>query len=248
MLLLLLACDLPTEPGARPIAPRPLPAVYALTGRAVPDGLDVPGLPEARALVADDCRALAELLGPTSGSGCFVERWAADGHLVFLHQAGDRLAFSAQLLTPGPARSARWPSLGAVLSACIGDPLALPPAADPSGTRRLTPSALILHLSGDNLCHLQGEIQLFRDADRADAALLVDGMPWKDGGREQAQILLRADLRRIVTSEWGQLSPEAQALALEVLADDPQAQQLLPLLHKPPATPAPSSPSSPARP
>ncbi len=233
LLIALLACNLPFEQGVAPsdpaasVQPPPPPAVYVLSGRATPAGLELPALSAAAPLVADRCAVLREMMESPSGEACFVEEWSSGVHRIYLHRAGVHLAFSAKLHELGPIRPATWTSVGAVLRACIGDVLALPPAGDPGATRRLTPSLVILHFSGQNLCHLEGELSLYRDADRADAAIRVDGMVWGKGGREQAQILLRSELRRVVAEEWPRLSPADQALAREVLNDDPAAQELL---------------------
>ncbi len=143
------------------------------------------------------------------GPRCTEERWEADQELLLV-QIRPRTV-------RGAARWMRsWPALRGPLGACLGDPLATPPAADAQGHRELILADghawWWLSLSGDNRCALSGELALAVDRDRAQTeALLVAGRPWLDGGREAAERALRAEARAWTPAEWAAMDPEARA-------------------------------------
>ncbi len=208
---LLLACsDPPLVSAPPPIAPQPA----VLTGRASSDGLDTPTLPGGAARLGTDCvEANRTLRG--DGPPCFAEVWTAERPIAVL-RAGRRLSFD------GARGRTRWSQLEGVLSFCLGDPLAIPPAADPGGTRTLEGTTWGIHLSGANRCGLRGALQLDATRDHADwDDLRVADTPWRSGGRERAQETLRAAVREIVGQDWAQLDPATREDALRALAQDP---------------------------
>jgi len=179
-------------------------------------------------------------LPPDCTGTCITEHWRplepaqldeAASNAVFVRMKGE-----STLHLDGRAHPAdtRWPLMGTVLGPCIGDPLALPPADDPEGSRMLeqrgTELRWVIRLSGANGCNIDGVLRLPLRTGRVDASLLsVDGKPWAEGGAELAAALRRAWLRILVRESWPKLTDEDQILALEGLRKDPdpEAGQLL---------------------
>ena len=137
--------------------------------------------------------------------------------------------------------------LGKVLPACLVHPLALPPAGDPGGFRKLAwdgaTGAWLIELSGDNRCGLEGRLVLELEGPQVDSSgLSVDGVPYKDGGMAKAQDHLRAWVRATARSSWADLTeaerrdvahslghdpdPDADAVLAELLERFPDASQL----------------------
>ena len=187
---------------------------------------------------------------------CAVERWvpaqteaAAEGEVITLLRRGDRLervdpAGAADL--PGSARwRAEWTTVNGALAPCLGDLLADPPAGDPAGARELVevgadPVQPVwrLHLSGHNRCALAGTLELSATEDRARPDdLWVDGLAWRQGGRQRAMERLRADLRAQALTDWEGLDAGEREEWLSVLERDPLAAALLEELRARPLAP-----------
>ncbi|MES2644746.1 MAG: hypothetical protein V4850_34985 [Myxococcota bacterium] len=222
----LVACMSPPEPGvavpAPAVAPSP-PPTWILVGRASSDGLDTPTLPGGAALLGADCATINTALRG-HGPPCFVEEWRADGAPVRVERAGARLRFNRV-----PGRTT-WTPIGGILASCLGDPLALPPADDPGARRTLEKRTWVITLSGENRCALAGTLRLETTRDRADwDGISAEGLPWSKGGREAAQVLLRAELRALVETRWSELDTFAREEARQALMADPHpdAQRLL---------------------
>ena len=153
-----------------------------------------------------------------------------------LRVTGGTLAAAGEL---GGAWRTRWPGLGASLGVCVPDPLALPPAGDPSGTRLLEQDGSpggsgtirrrwVVVLSGDNPCRLSGELRLAVTGNKVDAkGLSVSGLPWTRGGRELARDNARGELRRYAEQSWDTLDPTEQEALLRALREDPLAGDLV---------------------
>ncbi|MDP2308224.1 MAG: hypothetical protein Q8P18_19550 [Pseudomonadota bacterium] len=214
----LVACASPPEPDVAAVvttvAASP-PPPWTLQGRASSDGLDTPTLPGGAALLGAACATLnATLHG--SGPPCFVEDWRADGARLRVERAGARLRFDRV-----PGRTT-WTPIGGILASCLGDPLAAPPADDPGGRRTLEKRTWVITLSGQNRCALTGTLRLDATRDHAEwSGISSEGLPWSSGGREAAQTLLRAELRALVESKWGELDTVQREEALQALAADP---------------------------
>ncbi|MCB9758701.1 MAG: hypothetical protein H6739_02580 [Alphaproteobacteria bacterium] len=120
----------------------------------------------------------------------------------------------------------RWGAMGAELGPCVGDPLALPPAGDTGGFRKLvwaTPPRWRVELSGFNRCSLSGAFELDTRVDRVPVVeLVVDGRPWREGGREHARAILRAEVRADALRAWPDMSKAERILLLKALSEDPE--------------------------
>ncbi len=221
------------EPPAEPPEPTPEPRPQVERWRLA-------GLESNDPAYAQDFEGLESGMLPGSCSGtCIVELWRPIaeqelGDLTALFvRAGDRtqLIMGEQVV---PAET-RWTLLGSVLGPCVGDPLALPPAEDPEGFRHLERrgDALrwVLHFSGNNACHLEGELELpLRNARVDTGGLLVDGEPWDGRGHQLAQDHRRAWLRLLVREKWPELEAADKILAMQGLAGDPDPEAAV-LLH-----------------
>ena len=218
----LLACadpPPPTMPDPLPIGPA-TPTTWSRVARVSTEGIDVPALPQA--LLGPGCATLNAALGG-DGPPCFVEDWSGP-RMIRVERAG------ATVRLDGDRVQGRWPNIGTLLDGCLGDPLALPPAADPGGARTLTDDTWILTFSGQNLCVLGGSLKLALRGGRVDtSALTVEGLAWSRGGRERAANGHRARLRAVVRDDWETLSATERDDALRALArdPDPEAQALL---------------------
>lgn len=197
-ILLLWACasePLPGPPAEEPPPPPNAPEVFRLTGRAAHEGLLTPPFPEGDARLGPGCVAVNAELGG-AGPPCLAERWTSDRREVVFLVANPAAAL---VWKDGPTVRARtrWTPLGAQLGWCLEDPLMVPPARDPQGTRTFTGAGWELRFSGTNRCALGGSLSLDPVADRADwSALTVAGFPWSAGGREH----LRARLLELAAS------------------------------------------------
>lgn len=124
--------------------------------------------------------------------------------------------------------------LGVPLGPCLGSPLALPPAADPGGFRKLAFDedrwAWKLELSGENRCGLQGVLLLPLSGARPDPNGLACGpLPWRAGGIQACRETLAAELRARAVKEWPSLSDHDRAgVVMSLERDrDPDAQRVL---------------------
>ena len=149
-----------------------------------------------------------------------VQRWTADGETALLDTR-------SSVLTRGDAtRKVRthWPAWQ-TLSMCLGHPLALPPAGDPAGFRLLVWEDEVrwrVELSGTNTCQASGHVELDVSADVVDVdGLLVDGSPWREGGRERALELALQAFRATLLERWAELSDRERSEALLLLQHDP---------------------------
>jgi len=214
---LLVACAAPPAPvpHVAPVLPPEPTRAWSLVGRATSDGLDTPPLPDGAAALGPAC-ATVNLSLRGDGPPCFVEDWTDGVTTVRVTRAGARLRFDG-----APGRTT-WTPIDGIVSACLGDPLALPPARDPVGQRILDGTTWVLALSGQNACGLSGTLRLDVTRDHADwSDLSADGLPWANGGREAAQSHIRAALREVVRTRWETLDAEDRDDALRGLALDP---------------------------
>jgi len=163
------------------------------------------------------------------GQPCRLEHWVSD-------DGGDTLviAISARKLLPssGPSWRRRWTAMSGPLPACVGDPLADPPAGDPAAVRTLEERDGVrwwrLTLAGHDRCGITGVLRLQVDGDRADARTLrCGGQPWHEGGSDAALAALRAWLRAKALSAWPDASVEDRQLWLDLLEEDPEAAALV---------------------
>lgn len=144
-----------------------------MIGRITADGLDLPPHPDGPAAL--DPRCASQGLRP-----CSAERWTDGEQVVDVVRAGHDLRID------GLTGRTDWLRIGPTLMGCLGDPLALPPADDPGGTRSFDGEWWTLHMSGANACRVSGELRLHAWKDQADwHALAVDGVPWDAGGRQR---------------------------------------------------------------
>lgn len=163
---------------------------------------------------------------------CAAERWRAEGGSPpaerILLRDGDRIVWlDDQTVWP-----ARWRQISGALLHCLGDPLAVPPAADPAGGRDLledptAPQARWwwrIRLSGQNRCDLRGSLRVAATAPKIDLSeLRVGDLPWHSGGRQRAEAHLRAELRELARTSWDALPEAEQADLLRALRADPEA-------------------------
>ncbi len=188
-------------------------------------------------------------VGPIEGRPDAVEQlWVsveqgADGGSLVLQTEGDELRIAGGSLTVpdeiGTGLRTRWPGLGASLAVCLPEPLALPPAGDGGGARlmeqtggpgvaRPTRRWWVIVLTGDNPCHLTGELRLAADGLKVDAkGLSVSGLPWQSGGRQLARDNARAQLRLYAEENWSTLNAVEQDALLRALREDPKASTLV---------------------
>jgi len=182
----------------------------ACTTPASPDGAPPPAPPS----LVEFEQTRAEPCGP----GCEVELWQADGEQL-------RVEIRPRAVRAPDRWMRGWPGLRGPLGACLGDPLARPPAGDPEGLRQLVrvdgQAWWWIRLSGANRCALSGELALAVDRDRAQTdALSVGGLPWSEGGRAAATRALRAEARALPPAAWAAMDPEDRAW-LELALDAP---------------------------
>jgi hypothetical protein len=244
---LLLACsvDAPEPALARtpqpPVPPKEIS--YTLTGRATPQGIDFFPLPEAQPLVENSCQGLKAKLKANKTTGCLVERWSPDPenpdqNARYLLRSGLKLRFASNLSAEGkdlrPAEVS-WHSIDPVLSHCLGDLWALPPAGDPKGTRTMQGDTWIFRFSGDNPCGLQGSLKLGVFEDHASATeLLTDNTLWSRGGKEQTKATIWEALLKEIPKKWPELSREERLGIITLLSESekPEAALLLQQLQE----------------
>ena len=114
--------------------------------------------------------------------------------------SGEQLEFdidSGQLRLDPPLLVAQDWKLSQPLRACLGPPLAQPPAQDVAGFRKLIltgrEGSWMLELSGRSVCGLEGRVLLDLGTPKVDTSgLEVQGTPWKEGGLELARARLAA--------------------------------------------------------
>ncbi len=194
-MVFLLACAVPAPaptPEAAEVPEVPVAAEqFTLVGRAAHEGFLVPSLPDGTALLGDNCATVnAGIRG--HGPPCLAERWRSDRRELTFLVANPAASARWGTAEASPARTT-WPSLGRTLAWCLEDPLMLPPARDPGGTRTFSGDGWTLQFSGQNRCHLGGVLSLALDRDRAVwSGLTVEGVAWNDGGRARAQALVTA--------------------------------------------------------
>lgn len=175
-LLLALGCE-----GRSPVSPVP--------PMAAPEVTAAPTLYRRYAAVGVERCAVA--------GGCGEETWrpeAGEGPELRLVLRGGQLVE----LGSGERWRRSWDALSGLLRACLGDPLAHPPAGDPRGLRLLERDARgftwRIELSGENRCGLAGTLRLAAQRDEADArGLDVEGRLWLEGGIEGARARLAAE-------------------------------------------------------
>jgi hypothetical protein len=154
--------------------------------------------------------------------------------------SGEQATFNPRtgelLRTDHPALTGRlrWPGLG-TLGMCLGDVLADPLPADPGAFRALvwgTEAHWHLTLSGTNRCSLGGVLVLDVLDDGVDpSGLEVEGLPWSQGGRQRARVILAAGLRADAERVWGELDVPARIRLLDLLSRDPEPEAAA-VLHR----------------
>lgn len=189
---------------ARAPATAPSAEAWTLAGRYAPGVPFSPSLSEGLALAGADCSRVADHLSAPRAR-CLVEAWEGPSGRRYLLRVGPVAAFVEAAdaapwldlppgVVPGTARHpirTSWSTLGRTLGACLMDPLGVPPAADPAGSRGFDGKDWVLAFTGDNRCGLGGTLRIDATADRADWRLLtVDGTPWSGGGRALAEAKL----------------------------------------------------------
>lgn len=186
---------------------------------------------------------------------CVVERWVPaeepPAAALTLLRRGAALEPVEDTEPATPWRT-RWTVVNGALDPCLGDPLAASPADDPAGVRELVERGEArwwrLRLSGHNRCRLAGVLELSTTRDEAVAdGLSVEGRPWREGGRQRALELLRADLRAQAQAAWEDLSPAEREEWARVLDRDPEAAALLEELRAREAPPEPGAGAPTAR-
>ncbi|MFZ5476508.1 MAG: hypothetical protein ACOZNI_06990 [Myxococcota bacterium] len=225
MLVLIACADPPATPSpASPAAATlpPEPVVRALKGRQVAGLIALPSLPDDH--LGRDCAAVNTRLH-AKGPPCSVEVWATEGgDARWFWRAGKKAGVSLAADGEIARATLRWPRLGQILEGCLDDdPLALPPAGDPGGTRAWVDDAWILTLTGENPCGLGGQLSLEVTSERAEwRRLLVDGVPWEQGGRAIAD---GRQLERAVAgvrARWETMDAREREQAIVSLARDPR--------------------------
>jgi hypothetical protein len=178
----LLGCSGSPEPTKTPVEPEPAQSSWTLRGRVTPDSSPLPDAPPfagGRTLVRQ-CDSIRP---------CAAEQWVLEGdpeQIKVLLRRGPEV-----YQEDGTLWVAQWWTVSGILRACMGDPLSLPPTADPGAYRSLVTSEQgsywWIHLTGENACGLDGVLKLKVDEDKIDLAQLTcDGRPWKRGGRQCA--------------------------------------------------------------
>lgn len=149
-----------------------------------------------------------------------VQTWVAGDETVTLDTTSGRLSRGEVELK---ARST-WPAWQ-TLALCLGDPMTMPPAGDPAGFRVLAwddPVHWRLELSGANTCQATGTVILDAVRDEVDVGgLLIDGRPWREGGRERGHALALQAFRGTLVDRWPELSERERSEALLLLQNDP---------------------------
>jgi hypothetical protein len=168
----------------------------------------------------------------TAAAECAAERWRKEPLTSAVERTlvrdGDRIVWlDDQTVWP-----ARWRQISGALSHCLGDPLAIPPAADPGGGRDLLEDPATndarwswqVRLSGNNRCNLSGTILLSATGPKVDVRdLRVGKQAWHAGGRHEAEAFLRAELRELARTGWDTLNEAERVDLLRALRTDPEA-------------------------
>ena len=118
---------------------------------------------------------------------CFKEVWSnpSTTHVAYWSDDAYHWSEKQQFKT-------RWRGLNGTLLVCLGHPYSVPVSLDPAGTRKYLETGLWeLSLSGNNKCALSGTLYLSVNKERLNFKnLMAGGLPWAEGGLEQAQALL----------------------------------------------------------
>jgi hypothetical protein len=122
---------------------------------------------------------------------CFTESWSSGKKQHYAYWSDAQYFW-----TETTSFKTRWQSINGVLLTCLGHPFSIPVALDPGGRREfLEPDNWVLHLTGNNTCHLEGQIGLNTTTETIDLHLLkVDGFKWFQGGRNTAYKLINPNL------------------------------------------------------
>ena len=151
---------------------------------------------------------------------------------VFEAEDGHRVEFDPTTRQLGELKVREAWSLGEPLGTCLGDPLALPPAGDVAGFRKLAfdgeDGAWRLELSGRNPCALSGRLDLpLRFAQVDVSGLRAHELPWKEGGREAVLDQLRAELLAHAEANWASLDAEERLALRRSLSESEEGRAFL---------------------
>ncbi len=223
----------PPLPPAEPQAPAPA-ALWRLAGVVSDDptqGIDHPHFEGGADTLGEDCKVARASLR-SRPPPCVAELWRPvapspqQGDAVLV-RVGDQTRL--RILGQDLDHDARWSLMGGTLGPCVSDPLALPPAGDAAGLRVLErldgAYGWVLRFSGQNPCHLSGDLRLPIQGQRVDASgLSVDGTPWTEGGAQLAQERRLTWHRLLVRERWNELTPEDKILSIKALSEDPSSE------------------------
>ena len=124
---------------------------------------------------------------------CFLETWSSgkEQHTAFWSDSKYHWTETIYFKT-------RWQAINGVLLSCLGHPYSVPIALDPTGNRKLLgQNKWVLTLSGNNRCHLQGQIVIATTKESLNLQeLYVDNQKWAAGGREKAKQLLGQSIEK----------------------------------------------------
>lgn len=157
---------------------------------------------------------MVEPVDPEPATATVYRHLGGDPIEVWESSEGARVEFdpaTRRLSTDPPIKVRETWRLGEPLATCLGDPLALPPAQDVGGFRKLVLQDGVgfwrIELSGRNHCRLEGVLDLSLQFAPADiTGLEAHGQPWSDGGRDAVTEQLRAELMAHADANWDTLS------------------------------------------